>query len=900
MVPKKEDTTAEDTKKRKAEEAAIQKDAKKEKKEEVDDGEKEKDSPNDKRPVLKDTINWNAADVTLNVVPMAAGKVLMALSEGGMQYLIAGARANVGMQAGRYYYETKIIEALNPAESLGQRGRVPVPRQLVRLGVSVANSALVMGDAEDCVYFDSEGFYVSGKTKKASVSQRFSRDQVMGLLLNLDPQSPNFNTLSLFRDGERISEPQPLPEHLHGQPLFPHVCFRNVTLQVSFGPLSSKPLPFKCRMLQGAAKADVTSRIAVEPQDGKYDVMFPVACPDVGTFDWLDIFLQDNPQYVELSDRKILDWAARSGLWKPKGGGWKTSNDKPEFNFGLTGMDDFSIQRVLSTVAPVVPRHYIVMEVKANLVSEERKEALSRFNAPHFKKVAQVVMGEPSDYYKGKQLDRLLRDKQEKADTEWKAKKAEEERKKQVEMRQKQLQEMRKKADEQRKKAAEDAKRRREEEERKKAEEKAGIKSEGDSAGQEVKDEEGKPEGDVAVNEQTKDEAKEEEAKEEPKEETKDETMEEAVAEEAGPPQVELTEEEKKMWFRPVAAGSTGDIAGQVLSQSFGSFTMPNMSEGFDEVRYEWQGAEESAKFLKQWVLERKLTSRIEELQPGQWFQDKLAEWLRTFTEWQGRQRDHKNSSAMKRTTEDSKPEVGDLDIFSVEDVCDVGGGEPLFANFTFEDWALVQLRFDLYFLQLAYRRDVNDPERIGIHDSHIAFYYTKYFRKQLNPKYFGVSTNTELCKLVKDTVTIKDDMQVLTSVLAEDTETFDIFVKLTEEGRRERQRRIDAGDETAKLKFSPMAIQQPGPLKPATVPVTVPPSGVPRPASVWPQARPVAQQWTAAGRGATVFPQTSVAAGAAFRPQIQAGQRWTAPPAQAPTLYNVRPPNLAQQKWRS
>ncbi len=39
-------------------------------------------------------------------------KMLMSLTEGGMQYLMAGARASVGMKAGRYMYEVKIIEAL--------------------------------------------------------------------------------------------------------------------------------------------------------------------------------------------------------------------------------------------------------------------------------------------------------------------------------------------------------------------------------------------------------------------------------------------------------------------------------------------------------------------------------------------------------------------------------------------------------------------------------------------------------------------------------------------------------------------------------------------------------------------------------------------------------------------
>ena len=40
------------------------------------------------------------------------------------------------------------------------------------------------------------------------------------------------------------------------------------------------------------------------PEDGKYEVIFPVAVPDEGTFDWLDDFLEKNPKYVELPGLK--------------------------------------------------------------------------------------------------------------------------------------------------------------------------------------------------------------------------------------------------------------------------------------------------------------------------------------------------------------------------------------------------------------------------------------------------------------------------------------------------------------------------------------------------------------------------------------------------------------------
>merc|ERR1712085_218298 len=205
-----------------------------------------------------------------------------------------------------------------------------------------------------------------------------------------------------------------------------------------------KALPFKCRMIQGAAKDDAEVVSVKASKDGRYDVLVPVAFPDEGTFDWLDAFLAKNPDYVELSDRKILEWAVASGLWKPKTTGWKTSNDKPEFNFGLQGMDDFSIQRVLRAVAPVVPRNYVVMEVESNLIAEERKEVVRRFSAKMFKTTAHVVMGEPNEEFKKMQLDKLLK-------------------KKQLEIRQKQLMEVKKKAEEERKRKADEIRKKAEE-----------------------------------------------------------------------------------------------------------------------------------------------------------------------------------------------------------------------------------------------------------------------------------------------------------------------------------------------------------------------------------------------------------------------------------------------------
>merc|ERR1719333_1754510 len=71
----------------------------------------EEDAPADSRKrVAADAVSMNLADTTLNVLPTAGGKLLGALHEGGLQYLLAGARAGVGVKAGRYLFEVRLTE----------------------------------------------------------------------------------------------------------------------------------------------------------------------------------------------------------------------------------------------------------------------------------------------------------------------------------------------------------------------------------------------------------------------------------------------------------------------------------------------------------------------------------------------------------------------------------------------------------------------------------------------------------------------------------------------------------------------------------------------------------------------------------------------------------------------
>ena len=142
-----------------------------------------------------------------------------------------------------------------------------------------------------------------------------------------------------------------------------------------------------------------------------------------------------------------------------------------------------------------------------------------------------------------------------------------------------------------------------------------------------------------------------------------------------------------------------------------------------------------------------------------------------------------------------------------MEDINDIGNGEPLFGQFQYEDWVLLSTRYELHMLAHSFKKDLNDPDRPSFHLKHLGFYYQKYYRKAWSFQQFGVKEFEDLIELVKDSVSV-DANGHLKADEPEDT-PLERFVKLTEDNRRERQRRIDAGDETARLKFSRPAAPQ-------------------------------------------------------------------------------------------
>lgn len=764
----------------------------------------ETDAAEDKRKkVAEADVVWSPAHATCNAMVSMDGKMLMTLCGSGFQYLLAGVRCSAGVKAGRYMFEAKIVESLNPSEGQQRiQARTPMPRQLLRLGVSTDPNSSLLDESADKVYFDCEGFFMSGRRRNRASAQ-IGREQVAAVLINTDASSPNANTISLFRDGHRVSDPQPLPESMVGKVLYPCLTWKNFNVQVNLGPKPLKALPFTCRMLADAAAADleVTKPVA----SSKNEVLFPVGLPDQGLFDWLDGYLEKNPHFVELSDRKVLEWAKQSGISTARAQYARgASADKPGMDFGIPFLDDGNVQQTLSVVAPVLKKDFVRMELKSNLVAAERKAALAKFPSSRFKKVAVVAMGEPPADFKAKVHEWMLADKTERVTRE-------------------------------RAMAARDAKRRKTEVEPE------PPKSQDEEQAPEAEPEKKEGEEAEAPKEgEEKDGEKEKSEEAEPPKEQKPEEVKPTEEEEDKP--IELTEEEKNVFYYK---RETPDISQAVLAKTFASFSLPSKDEGFDEIRFAWSSEEKCAAHIKAWLLNLKKTQKAEDLEPSAWFKEKSAEWTKALSDWKRRQNDtrdvkpkpaaskvddkkddaeekpeeaagedaekkdeemvdgdgDKKDDEEKKAEEEDKAVDEEPDVNTVADINDVGTGKPLFSRFEYEDWVLLALRFEFHLLVHAFKKDLDDPDRPGFTEAHLNFYYHKYYKKEFNLRLYKMKEFSEMVALLKDTISIDSETGFLQASLPEE-EAMDKFVRLTEENRRERQLCIDAGDETANLKF--------------------------------------------------------------------------------------------------
>merc|ERR1712151_1381591 len=113
-----------------------------------------------------------------------------------------------------------------------------------------------------------------------------------------------------------------------------------------------------------------------------------------------------------------------------------------------------------------------------------------------------------------------------------------------------------------------------------------------------------------------------------------------------------------------------------------------------------------------------------------------------------------------------------------------------------------------------SFKKDLADPDRPGFAEKDLSFYYNKYFKKDFSFKAFGVETIQQFQELIRDTFAVSNSATGFLEPLLDENIALIQYVRITEEFRRERVRRLDAGDESAELKF-PRSMPSPPAMPP-------------------------------------------------------------------------------------
>jgi len=259
--------------------------------------------------------------------------------------------------------------------------------------------------------------------------------------------------------------------------------------------------------------------------------------------------------------------------------------------------------------------------------------------------------------------------------------------------------------------------------------------------------------------------------------------------------------------------------------------------EGYDAVEFVWAKKRDTAKaYLEAYMKKRKVLDRYTGFTPSSYAKDKLQEYLTASQAMRQHHSEYAEAVEKRKAKAEPKEEVkaegeevkveGDVEmkeepkdedvdmtvddnappvaVSSVADIEDIDGKKtPLYKDFGSEDWLLLQLRVEVSIVLHAFKEDVTsqDADRKAVASSLLAHYYQVFFTKPLFANTFGHESVEKLIDyLTGDTVKVADG---LLSPVHPEVLPMAAFVKATEEARREREKKLSFGDESARLLFA-------------------------------------------------------------------------------------------------
>ena len=554
---------------------------------------------------------------------------MTSLASEPFQHLLSGARASHGIKKGaRVYFECQIFELYTDWNAKFIVGGSVLNHDSTDAGLT-ANR--VIGPVEGTCGFDifRGSCFMNGEKSTLENTPKHNEifdyvSGVYGVFINRTDNGDGANSISLFKNGKRISHPQKLPESWNDQAIFPTVSFAGCGVLTNFGSAAPKlwsPPSFKVRTLQTSTVKDVAKSSVPSPgivvkgrgkkaDEGKIECMVHVGVPDQATYDYLDqMYTTDFAKYLEISDRAVAAWAKASEAktfdkWnvptEEKKAAAESSNDQPALFTGVAAIDNYAATKIMMNVAACLKRPVVIAGVEKNLQSVRRDEILSKFSASHFKKIAQVAIGEPDKAFVKLQEELTRAHLQRIKDKQISLKRVTVQRDRDTESKQREAKRKRIKAEREKKKA----------EEAKKKEEEAKEAKEG---------EEEVPEKDTEM-------AEPEQEEEDPLEGIPEPEL-KPIEEEVPSESVEVPED--IVWRTHKSAA---DCLPNKLSQSFAKFSCPTKEEGFDEIVNVFAKSN-PAEYLSNWLRTQKLKHPTD-IKPGDEFTEQFECFNQQVQQW--------------------------------------------------------------------------------------------------------------------------------------------------------------------------------------------------------------------------------------------------------------------------
>ncbi|PWA78639.1 hypothetical protein CTI12_AA214840 [Artemisia annua] len=354
----------------------------------------------DKKPRLYDPlVNYhpvllNPADCDLDFNIEENGLEGSALYEKGFAYCWSGARANIGITGGRYYFSCKVVSA-QPVDMDDTRFD---EKHLCRVGVSRGDDKVGnLGETEHSFGFGGTGKF-SNAAQFSAYGERFGIGDT--ILCAVDLESRPMASISFAKNGKWLGTAthfnagpnglgvidSPIKELYWESAVFPHVLLKNVVVQLQFS-YEDGLVPLDGYKPWASAFGDGKGLIGPAFSDvGNCELIMMVGLPASGKTTWAEKWVNDHPEkrYVLLGTNLALDQMKVPGLHRKH-------NYSERFN---SLMDRATgIFNTLITRASKTPRNFIIDQT--NVYKSARRHKLKPF--AYYQKIAVVSFPRPED-----------------------------------------------------------------------------------------------------------------------------------------------------------------------------------------------------------------------------------------------------------------------------------------------------------------------------------------------------------------------------------------------------------------------------------------------------------------------------------------------------------------------